>query len=316
VHSPISPKPGLAKVLTHEAVRAHLSRGRGPRLVCGDLNTPRREHPDGRVWTFARDRYGRLRADRGERWEAAELALIKGLEDDGFRDAFGRCMGSSSESPAGCGSAGEGATGSIISSSPVRSRRRSAAIYTNGATRVSLTTRRWWRISAGPTWHSARARRYDARRPLRPAPNRGIPAAVRFAGARSDGIKVSRRTGREASSHGVRPGGRRGLWQGVRSVTGLQGRLTESAAQYASWSGRSPGAESARQRDGPYVCAGGLGRPRAEGSAASGERPARSTRGDTAERCLPWVSIRVPNHLLIDSIVTSYTDEQGRAGTG
>ena len=88
VHSPISPKPGLAKVLTHEAVYAHLTAGRGPRLVCGDLNTPRREHPDGRVWTFARDRYGRLRADRRERWDAAELALIKGLEAHGFRDAF------------------------------------------------------------------------------------------------------------------------------------------------------------------------------------------------------------------------------------
>jgi endonuclease/exonuclease/phosphatase family metal-dependent hydrolase len=88
VHSPISPKPGLAKVLTHEAVHAHLSEGEGPRVVCGDLNTPRREHPDGRVWTFARDRYGRLRPDRGERWDAAELALIRGLEDRGFRDAF------------------------------------------------------------------------------------------------------------------------------------------------------------------------------------------------------------------------------------
>jgi exonuclease III len=88
VHSPISPKPGLVKVLTHEAVHAHLRGGCGPRLVCGDLNTPRREHRDGRVWTFARDRYGRLRADRGERWDAAELALIKGLENRGFRDAF------------------------------------------------------------------------------------------------------------------------------------------------------------------------------------------------------------------------------------
>lgn len=88
LHSPISPSPGLAKVLTHEAVHEHLVQGAGPRLVCGDLNTPRREHPDGRVWTFARDRYGRLREDRGERWDAAELALIKGLEGAGFRDAF------------------------------------------------------------------------------------------------------------------------------------------------------------------------------------------------------------------------------------
>lgn len=88
VHSPISPSPGLAKVLTHEVLHHHLSRATGPRVVCGDLNTPRREHSDGRVWTFARDRYGRLREDRGERWDEAELALIKGLEPFGFRDAF------------------------------------------------------------------------------------------------------------------------------------------------------------------------------------------------------------------------------------
>ncbi|MFZ0386915.1 MAG: endonuclease/exonuclease/phosphatase family protein [Solirubrobacteraceae bacterium] len=88
VHSPISTKPDLVKVRTHEAVHAHVSGGRIARLVCGDLNTPRREHPDGRVWSFARDRYGRLRADRGERWDRAELSLIKGLEADGFRDAF------------------------------------------------------------------------------------------------------------------------------------------------------------------------------------------------------------------------------------
>jgi exodeoxyribonuclease III len=88
VHSPISPSPGLAKVLTHECLHEHMAAGSGPRILCGDLNTPRREHPDGRVWTFARDQYGRLREDRGERWDQAELALIKGLEPFGFRDAF------------------------------------------------------------------------------------------------------------------------------------------------------------------------------------------------------------------------------------
>jgi len=99
VHSPISPSPGLAKVLTHEAVHAHAVRRDGPRVVCGDLNTPRREHPDGRVWTFARDRSGRLREDRGERWDAAELALIKGLEEHGFRDAFRSLHGLESREP-------------------------------------------------------------------------------------------------------------------------------------------------------------------------------------------------------------------------
>jgi exodeoxyribonuclease III len=89
VHSPISQKPGLVKVLTHEAVFRHLAESAGgPRLVCGDLNTPRREHPDGTVWTFARTRAGVLRPERGERWDVAEAALIRGLSEHGFRDAF------------------------------------------------------------------------------------------------------------------------------------------------------------------------------------------------------------------------------------
>jgi exonuclease III len=99
VHSPISPKPGLAKVLTHEAVFRHLAAGSGPRAVLGDLNTPRREHPDGSVWTFARDRHGRLREDRGERWDMAESALIRGLEGHGFRDAFRALNGFESKEP-------------------------------------------------------------------------------------------------------------------------------------------------------------------------------------------------------------------------
>ena len=99
VHSPVSPKPGLAKVLTHEAVYIHLRVGRGPRLVCGDLNTPRREHADGSVWTFARDRYGRLRPERGERWDAAETALVRGLEPHGFKDAFRALNGFEAKEP-------------------------------------------------------------------------------------------------------------------------------------------------------------------------------------------------------------------------
>jgi exonuclease III len=90
VHSPISPKPDMAKVRTHEAVHRHLA-DEPPahaRILCGDLNTPRSERSDGSVWTFARDRHGRLRPERGERWDQAELALICGLEPYGYRDAF------------------------------------------------------------------------------------------------------------------------------------------------------------------------------------------------------------------------------------
>src|SRR5205823_2123486 len=54
LHSPIAPAPDLAKVRTHEALAAYLEGGADrPRILCGDLNTPRRELPDGDVLTFA-----------------------------------------------------------------------------------------------------------------------------------------------------------------------------------------------------------------------------------------------------------------------
>jgi exonuclease III len=89
VHSPIAPAPGLAKIRTHEAVAAYLAAADDrPRVLCGDLNTPRREHPDGTVISFARDTRERLRPERGERWDSAELGVVPGLRDLGFTDAF------------------------------------------------------------------------------------------------------------------------------------------------------------------------------------------------------------------------------------
>ena len=89
VHSPTSPKPERAKLDTQLAVHAHLACAAShPRILCGDLNTPRREHADGTLWSFARDQYGRLREDRGEEWEHDELALLSGLQRHGFSDAF------------------------------------------------------------------------------------------------------------------------------------------------------------------------------------------------------------------------------------
>ena len=89
LHSPIAPAPELAKIRTHEAVAAYLAvAGERPRVLCGDLNTPRRELPDGDVLTFAHDSAGRLRAERGERWDRAERALVHGLRQRGWLDAF------------------------------------------------------------------------------------------------------------------------------------------------------------------------------------------------------------------------------------
>jgi exodeoxyribonuclease III len=90
LHSPIAPAPELAKIRTHEAVAAHLAaHPRTPRILCGDLNTPRREHDDGSVLTFAHDSAGRLRPERGERWDAAERALVHTLRaEHGWVDAY------------------------------------------------------------------------------------------------------------------------------------------------------------------------------------------------------------------------------------
>ncbi|MFL5853349.1 MAG: hypothetical protein ACJ77G_12835 [Solirubrobacteraceae bacterium] len=72
-HSPISPAPDLVKVRTHEALHELLAAiAAEPVALCGDLNTPRREHPDGTVWTFARESRGALRPERGEQWDAAD----------------------------------------------------------------------------------------------------------------------------------------------------------------------------------------------------------------------------------------------------
>lgn len=80
---------GWIKVHTLEAMRDDVAGGSpGPRILCGDFNVPRREHPDGTVISFARDSREKLRADRGTEWEAAELGVVPGLADFGWRDAF------------------------------------------------------------------------------------------------------------------------------------------------------------------------------------------------------------------------------------
>jgi endonuclease/exonuclease/phosphatase family metal-dependent hydrolase len=75
---------GWVKAETLQALGDHLAAARGPRVLAGDLNTPRKEHADGTVWTFARDGRGRLRPERGERWDAGERAPWEAL-DDAFR---------------------------------------------------------------------------------------------------------------------------------------------------------------------------------------------------------------------------------------
>ncbi|MBV9006254.1 MAG: endonuclease/exonuclease/phosphatase family protein [Solirubrobacterales bacterium] len=91
---------GWVKVETLQALRRRLETpSRAPRVLCGDLNTPRRELPDGTTISFARDSRGRLRAERGPEWDAAELGIVPGLREVGYRDAFRTRHGYASRSP-------------------------------------------------------------------------------------------------------------------------------------------------------------------------------------------------------------------------
>jgi exonuclease III len=91
---------GWVKVETLQALRLGLERpSRAPRVLCGDLNIPRRELPDGTTISFARDSRGRLRADRGSEWDAAELGVVPGLRDLGYQDAYRTLNGYESRSP-------------------------------------------------------------------------------------------------------------------------------------------------------------------------------------------------------------------------
>jgi|SRR5215218_1346503 len=91
---------GWIKARTLQAIRAglYVAPPRA-RVVCGDLNTPRRELETGHVVSFARDSRGRLRPERGAEWDEAELGVVPGLRDLGYRDAYRSIHGYGSREP-------------------------------------------------------------------------------------------------------------------------------------------------------------------------------------------------------------------------
>ena len=99
VHVP-NASNGWVKVRTLEAIRSGLvSAPPAPRVLCGDLNIPRRELPSGEVISFARDSRGRLRPDRGTEWDQAELGVVPGLREVGYEDAFRALHGYARKEP-------------------------------------------------------------------------------------------------------------------------------------------------------------------------------------------------------------------------
>lgn len=95
VHVPPGASNGWVKIEHFEAIHRELAtRSSRARLLCGDLNSPRCELPNGTVVTWGH----RLLADgsvrviqrkgHGGRWAEAELSVLRGLEPFGFTDAF------------------------------------------------------------------------------------------------------------------------------------------------------------------------------------------------------------------------------------
>lgn len=104
VHAPNSGSYGLRKVETFEALHDALIRPHdGHRILCGDLNSPQREDPDGTVITFGqrirRDGSAGLQRDGGRK-DRAERSVLLGLAahdlTDVFRNLYGHGVAASS----------------------------------------------------------------------------------------------------------------------------------------------------------------------------------------------------------------------------
>jgi endonuclease/exonuclease/phosphatase family metal-dependent hydrolase len=82
-HVPDGSSNGWRKAEHFEGLYRYLSRTHvpddPPRVLCGDFNSPQRVRDDGYVLTWAQQPSGKLRTNRGQRWDAAERSVILGL---------------------------------------------------------------------------------------------------------------------------------------------------------------------------------------------------------------------------------------------
>jgi exonuclease III len=88
LHAPNVGNPDRVKMETLKAMYANLCglAAHVPVALCGDLNTPWSEAPDGTVQTFGQTPTGKLKARDGEGNDSAERMILKG--PPGWSDAF------------------------------------------------------------------------------------------------------------------------------------------------------------------------------------------------------------------------------------
>lgn len=81
-HVPPGSSNGWTKIRHLEGIYARLAtRSRVPRILVGDFNTPKDEHPDGTVVTWGT-------VAGGDRWDVGERQVLEGLAQHDLRDAF------------------------------------------------------------------------------------------------------------------------------------------------------------------------------------------------------------------------------------
>lgn len=82
-HVPPGSSNGWTKIRHLEGVYKRLAKpSRLPRILAGDFNTPKLEHPDGAIETWGR------KPGRGDRWDEGERKVITGLNDHDLQDVF------------------------------------------------------------------------------------------------------------------------------------------------------------------------------------------------------------------------------------
>jgi endonuclease/exonuclease/phosphatase family metal-dependent hydrolase len=97
-HIPPGSSNGWKKIEMLEGIYKRLAcLSRGPRILCGDFNTPREELAEGQVvtWAQAIKQGGRivLRKERGQRWDDGERKILTGLAEFDLADVFRRLHG-------------------------------------------------------------------------------------------------------------------------------------------------------------------------------------------------------------------------------
>lgn len=97
VHIPPGSSNGWIKIETFEGVYRSLARAsEAPRILCGDFNSPKEEHPTGELVTWAQTAQAdgsvklrqQLRGGSGQRWDAGERNVLRGLAGFDLADVY------------------------------------------------------------------------------------------------------------------------------------------------------------------------------------------------------------------------------------